>query len=80
MAQAIEIDCAPGNPRPDLYIKKIIKDTTLPEREPVSKLFGNWTWDYSDIDSELWSAIKPILQERITELFLQGCIRYGSWE
>lgn len=77
--QTIELDCAPGTSRPDSYIKGVIKDLALPEREPVSKLFGNWTWDYSDIDAELWNAIKPILANRITKLFNEGYIRYGSW-
>lgn len=51
----------------------------LPEREPRSRLFGNWTWDYSDVPDEVWIGVQPILKERITKLYYQGLIRYGSW-
>lgn len=79
MTQTIELDCAPGMPRPDSYIGMVIKDTGLPEREPTGKFFGNWTWDYNDIDSDKWNSIKGTLQERITSLYNSGYIRYGSW-
>ena len=77
--QTIDIDCEPGYPRPgDLY-PDVIKDTGLPVRETVSRIFGNWTWDYSDIDPEVWKKAKPILKERLTKLYEQGLARYVSW-
>lgn len=79
MAQTIEIDCAPMTPRPDTYIADVIADTGLELKEPVAKGFGNWTWDYSEVPAEQWEQAKPILQERITKLYYDGCIRYGSW-
>lgn len=79
MEQTIEIDCAPGNPRPDAYITEVIAGTGLPEREPVSKFFGNWCWDYSDIDPVKWGKIQPILQARLTALYNNKFIRYASW-
>ncbi len=77
--QTLELDCPPGYPRPgDLY-PAVIAGTGLPERETVGRFFGNWTWDYSDIPACQWKKAKPILRERIEELFKNGTIRYGSW-
>lgn len=77
--QTIELDCAPMTPRPDEYIEGVIEGTGLPLREKVSTFFGNWTWDYTDIDPAVWEAARPILKERIKALYHNGCIRYGSW-
>lgn len=77
--QTIELDCPPGGIRPgDLY-PSVIKDTGLPERKTVGRFFGNWTWDYSDIPEDQWQKVKPILKDRITKLYNDGIIRYGSW-
>ena len=77
--QTIELDCPPGFPRPGDLIEGVIKDTGLPLREPVLKFFGEWTWDYTDIDAAKWDAIRPILKERIGKLYYAGVIRYGSY-
>lgn len=77
----IELDCPPDGTRPGHLIEAVIEGTGLPSREPVSKVFGNWTWDYADVPgiAELWSKIQPILKERITVLYGRNLIRYGSW-
>jgi len=77
--QTIELDCAPGNTRPGDLIAGVIASTGLPERDPVSKLFGCWMWNYEDIDPALWLAAKPIIRARIESLYHTGTIRYGSW-
>ncbi len=77
--QYIELDCPPGYPRPGDLISDIIEGTELPKRETVSRLFGNWVWDYSDIDPEVWKKIQPMIKERIEKLYKDGSIRYGSW-
>lgn len=77
--QTIEIDCAPGSRRPDSYIGKVIEGTGLPAREPSGKLFGNWTWNYSDIPEDVFNAAKPVLAERLVALYNSGAIRYASW-
>lgn len=77
--QTIELDCPPGNPRPDQLLPMVLEGTGLPIRERVGAFFGNWTWDYSDIPEEQFKAAKPILKERITQLYNSGAIRYGSW-
>lgn len=77
--QTIDLDCAPGSPRPGDLIGDVIAGTGLPLRDTVSRLFGNWTWDYSDVSPAVWEEAKPLLKERITKLFESGAIRYGSW-
>lgn len=79
VVQTIELDCPPGSPRPGDLIAGVIKGTGLPKRETVSRFFGCWTWDYSDIAPDVWAKAKPTLQKRITALYESGLIRYGSW-
>lgn len=77
--QTIELDCAPGGIRPGGLIGSVIAGTGLPERDPVGMLFGNWTWDYSDVAPDVWEAARPVLKARIEALYAAGVIRYGSW-
>jgi len=65
--------------RPGDLIEAVIKDTGLPIRESVSRWFGNWTWNYSDISPEVWAEAQHLLKPRIEALYHQGAIRYGSW-
>lgn len=74
----IDLDCAPGTPRPDVYLPAVLEGTGLPVREAKSKFFGNWTFYYTDMPMEFVAA-KPVLKQRITDLYNRGCIRYGSW-
>jgi hypothetical protein len=77
--QTLEIGCPPGSPRPgDLY-PGVIEGTGLPTRESVSRCFGDWTWNYSDIDPELWKKAQPVLKERLSKLYDDGTVRYASW-
>lgn len=78
--RTIELDCAPCTPRPDTYIDGVIAGTGLKANKPVSKLFGNWTWDFSEqCTEEQWKEWSPLFKERIRKLYSSGCIRYGSW-
>lgn len=77
--QQIEIDCAPGPVRPDAFYVNTIVGTGLPFREPTCKVFGCWTWDYSDLPLEVWERVTPILKERLTAFYLKGAIRFASW-
>lgn len=79
LVKTIELDCAPGSPRPDAYIGKVLEGTGIEVREPVSKLFGNWTWKFDDVSDEKWLLHNDTFAERIKELHSRGCIRYGSW-
>lgn len=77
--QTIELDCPPGSPRPGDLIKSVIAGTGLKAKEPESKLFGNWTWDYSEVPATEWQKVKAITRPRIEALYRSGAIRYGSW-
>ena len=77
--QTIELDCAPGATRPDGLIDGVIKGTKLPKREKTGIFMGNAVWDYNDIPEEDWNESVPIIKERITALYHNGSIRYGSW-
>lgn len=77
--QTIEIGCPPGNPRPGDLLPGVIKGTGLEVREPVAMLYGDWEWDYSDIDPEKWKEIQPTLKERLVKLYNTGVVRYCSW-
>lgn len=77
--RSIELDCPPGNPRPDDLIEGVIAGLGIVAKEPVSKFFGNWKWEFPEVSEERWTEIKPILKERVTQLYNQGTIRYGSW-
>jgi len=44
--QTIELDCAPGFPRPGDLIGGVISGLGLEARDPASMFFGNWAWDY----------------------------------
>ena len=78
MISIIELDCQPGNTRPGNLIGGVIEGTGLPIQEPVSKCFGNWTWEY-EVEPEKWKEIATTIKERITALHKKGLIRYGSW-
>lgn len=77
--QTIELDCAPFTPRPDSFLAEVLSGTGIPVKDPVSTCFGNWKWDYSDIDPLVWDIAKPVIAERIKALYHAGHIRYGSW-
>jgi len=77
--QTIEIGCPPGSPRPGDLLPDVIKGTGLEVRSPDHMAFGDWEWDYSDIDPEKWKEIKPIIKERLCKLYDDGVVRYVSW-
>lgn len=77
--QTIEIGCSPGNPRPGDLLPGVIEGTGLEVRSPKSMLFGDWEWDYRDVDPKKWKEIKPILKERLIKLYDLGVVRYCSW-
>ena len=79
MAYTIELDCAPGTPRPDALLPQVLAGTGLELDEPVSTFFGNWTWAVPADQEEKYLAAKPVLAERIKALYNAGAIRYGSW-
>lgn len=78
--RSIELDCPPGYPRPGDLIEGVIKDLGLPwPKEPTMMFFGNWKWEWPEVDWEEWKKKQPIIKERVQALFKAGTIRYGSW-
>lgn len=79
MQQTIELDCAPGYPRPGDLIDVVLEGTGLKAGETVSRCFGNWTWQF-DVPRDVWERdIQPVIKPRIEALYNAGTIRYGSW-
>ena len=80
MRQSIELDCPPGYPRPGDLIDGVLEGTGLKPGETVSRLFGNWIWEFPDITEDEWKTrIRPIIKPRIVALYEAGVIRWGSW-
>ena len=50
--QFIVLDCGPGLPRPGDLLPAALEGTTLQVQSPVSKLFGEWTWDYAHVPEQ----------------------------
>lgn len=77
----IGIDCEPGSPRPDTFIKNavdLIKSDVIIE-EPVNKFFGAWTWNIAGISDEEYTQAKPRLEEYFDRLYMSGRIRGAEW-
>lgn len=77
----IEIDCAPGNPRPGDYLPFILEGTgvELDPENPAMKLFGCWTWIIPESQESNYEQHRDLIKARIQELYHSGKIRYGSW-
>lgn len=77
--KTIELDCPPGSPRPGDLIGGVIADTPLTPKDPVSTFFGEWTWEWPEVDDDTWRAAQAVTRPRIEALYHAGRIRYGSW-
>lgn len=81
MIQHIAIDCPPLSPRPDVHLRNILKGTALEvesNKEPDSKLFGNWLWTF-EMDDDAWALIVNDIKPRLASLYNTGQIRYAEW-
>lgn len=76
----IEIDCAPGGPRPDVYLERVFEGTGIPTVDKSSAFFGNWTFEIGDVKEEVWEQSKTNIAERLKSLYNNGAIRYASWD
>lgn len=77
----IELDCAPGYIRPGDLLSGVLEGTgiTLDPKKPQSMFFGNWEWRIPDEQIETYLKVRDTIKERITKLYNNGDIRYGSW-
>lgn len=79
---SIELDCPPGNPRPWDLIEGVLKNTgfTLNDFAQTPAVFGHVSWILRDsAKTKAYMEIRPFIKERVTALYNQGLIRYGSW-
>ena len=74
----LEIDCPPFGPRPDNLLGRVLRGTVLPLREASTRLFGCWTFDYTDLAQD-YDDSRETLQKNIETLYAEGLIRYGRW-
>ena len=81
MNRSIELDCAPGQPRPTDLIAGVVRDTPLQKhlKEPALQFFGHARWHFPDATRKEWNEAKKPVQRRIRKLYEEGKIRYGSW-
>lgn len=81
MTHTIELDCAPGCPRPDTYLPRVLKGTGIdPDKLTLAgQFFGNWTWVVPEELDARYAEVRPTVKKRIEDLYNQGAIRYGSW-
>lgn len=76
--ETIQLDCAPGYPRPGDLINGVVEGTGLVVK-PVTPFFGLATYSF-DVPRDVWERdIQPVIIPRITALYNSGSIRYGSW-
>jgi len=78
---SIELDCQPGSPRPGELLPGVLEGTgiEIDPDEPDGTLFGNWTWNIPEQFEELFETHRETIKERISKLYNNGLIRYGSW-
>lgn len=77
----IELDCAPGWPRPGDLLPDVLAGTgiTLDAEKPQSMFFGNWVWEIPQDQVLKYEIARPTIISRIQALYGAGRIRYGSW-
>lgn len=77
----IEIDCAPGSPRPGDLLPGILEGTgvTIDPENTFQRFFGWWGWYVPEDQVEAYQKAKPVIKARIEALYARGTIRAGSW-
>lgn len=80
---SIELDCPPGGIRPNDLIEGVLEGSglTVADFDTSKPFFGEQVWTLKDDESkaELFKTAKPMFKERITALYNEGYIRYGTW-
>lgn len=79
LTKIIEIGCPPGTPRPDVYLERALEGTGIVPINTLSRLFGDWTWDYTnEITDEVWVKHRETIYDRLVSYYNEGRIRYAS--
>ncbi len=78
---SIELDCAPMMARPSAFLPWVLKGTgiKLDAQKPDSTFFGNWAWEIPAAQVAKYEKVRDTIEKRVTELYNEGNIRYGSW-
>ena len=81
---SIELDCAPGTPRPSDLIEGVLKGTGLDVDDfwTVPPFFGHQMWILLKTaeKDKLFTTIRlNKIKRRVTTLYNRGSIRYGTW-
>lgn len=89
----VEIGCAPGNPRPNVYLNLLItklldseidndiKDTVKNwiNNEPTVKCFGDWEWHFNEtLSKENKQSLNKNILTILQSFYNLGYIRYAS--
>lgn len=75
----IGIDCPPCTPRPNTYIGLALRILVIATsenvlKEPVSKLFGAWVWEF-ECDKSVYQSKRGELMDTFNKLYERGLIR-----
>jgi hypothetical protein len=82
---SIELDCPPGNPRPEHLIGCVLSGTGLKveDFDTSPPFFGHQTWilkpGNEDKDALFNIHKRGVFKVRIEYLYHRGLIRYGTW-
>ena len=81
---SIEIDCAPGYPRPGDLFPAVLAETglTVEDFKNTTKWFGHWTWVLKEGNPErdtLFTRNRAVFRSRLTKMYEAGYARYVSW-
>ena len=81
---SIELDCPPGLPRPNDLIEGVLHGTGLVVKdfETGNPFFGHQTWilkEKAKKDAVFTRTRRGDIKDRITALYHNGAIRYGTW-
>lgn len=68
--KTIELDCPPGNPRPDDLLPLVIEGTglTTDDFQITSRVFGNWTFELKADKNDIFDANKEKISCTINRL------------
>lgn len=78
---SIEIDCAPGTPRPDTVLPLALANTEMKveDFERTSTFFGNWTYVPLLEKEELYKKSQNTIKQNLNKAYDEKRCRYCSW-